>query len=395
MISVYVHIPFCVKRCAYCDFVTYTGMDELLMVYADAISKEISLVTSNQAEKMQLASLYFGGGTPSLLPFEGFKRIFESIHDCFEVIEDAEITVEANPGTVRRHDFTELVALGVNRISLGVQSLNPDDLRKLGRIHDVHEVFASIRAAHQAGIKNISLDLIFGLPWQDLASWKKTLRNALLFKPQHISLYALTLEENTPLAVWIEKGFYNTPNEDEAADMYEYAMVILASAGYQQYEISNWSKGELFASKHNMQYWLNNSYLGFGAGAHSSANHYRLENLPGIKDYIDALQVSNFETIYPFSPANTFIIKNDRFTEMQETMMLGLRLVKDGVSNHSFYQRYGSNINDVFEQEIAELHNWRLVEWVKVNNDIRLRLTKKGTLLGNQVFIRFVGEPDK
>lgn len=392
MISVYIHIPFCVKRCAYCDFITYVGMDKYLMEYAQAVASEISIVGNCNDRKMTIGTIFFGGGTPSLLPAEGYAVIFEALKGNFEFSEDPEISIEANPGTVIKSELSKLVNLGVNRLSLGVQSLNSSDLVKLGRIHDVYDVLSSMRVAHQVGLHNVNLDLIFGLPWQSLNAWKNTLEQALVLKPEHLSLYCLTIEPETRLAYWIGKGFFPSLDDDLAADMYIYAMERLENAGYQHYEISNWAKGGRYEARHNLQYWLNQPYLGFGAGAHSSICHYRTENIPMIKSYIQAMnEISSVSDNFPNSPANKERIFIDHYTEMQETMMVSLRLVELGVSNTAFQSRFNKNICDVFDNEISEVSELGLVEWVSEDNDQRLRLTKKGRLLGNQVFIRFVG----
>ncbi len=391
MISVYIHIPFCVKRCAYCDFITYVGMDKYLMEYAKAVASEISIVGKSNDWKMRVGTIFFGGGTPSLLPADGYKIIFEALRMNFEFLENPEISIEANPGTVIKSELSKLVNLGVNRLSLGVQSLNSSDLVKLGRIHDVYDVLSSIRIAHQVGIHNVNLDLIFGLPWQSLDAWKNTLEQAIVLNPEHLSLYCLTIEPETRLAYWIGKGLFPNQDDDLAADMYIYAMERLENAGYQHYEISNWAKGGQYEARHNLQYWLNLPYLGFGAGAHSSMGHYRTENIQTINPYIQAInEASDVKNIFPNSPANIERIFIDQYVEMQETMMVGLRLVELGVSNAAFQNRFGKVISDVFNNEILEVAALGLVEWVSEGNDQRLRLTKKGRLLGNQVFMRFV-----
>ncbi len=392
MISVYIHIPFCVKRCAYCDFITYVGMNKYLMEYAHAVASEISIVGNCNDGKMTIGTVFFGGGTPSLLPAEGYAIIFEALQGNFEFSEDPEISIEANPGTVIKSELSKLVNLGVNRLSLGVQSLNSSDLVKLGRIHDVYDVLSSMRVAHQVGLHNINLDLIFGLPWQTLDAWKNTLEQALVLEPEHLSLYCLTIEPETRLAYWIGRGVFPSQDDDLAADMYIYAMERLESAGYQHYEISNWAKNGQYEARHNLQYWLNQPYLGFGAGAHSSMYHYRTENVPMIKPYIQAMnETSSVSDNFPNSPANKERIFIDHYTEMQETMMVGLRLVELGVSNAAFQNRFNKNICDVFNNEILEVAALGLVEWVSKDIDQRLRLTKKGRLLGNRVFMQFVG----
>ncbi|MCJ7696533.1 MAG: hypothetical protein MUO40_14070, partial [Anaerolineaceae bacterium] len=267
------------------------------------------------------------------------------------------------------------------------------DLIKLGRIHTVDDVFSSIHMAHKAGFSNMNLDLIFGLPWQTLPTWKYNLESLLNLGCEHISLYDLTLEPNTPLTHWVNKGLYKAPDQDLAADMYLYAIERLENEGYSQYEISNWAKNEEFESSHNKHYWLNDPYIGFGAGSHSYINHLRLENHPGIIDYIQKIDQSKSEFLeFPISPANISKINCSPYDEMQDTMMLGLRMVKQGVSNNEFFRRFGASIEDAFHNELPKLLTQGLIEWVVGQNDRFIRLTRRGTLLGNQVFMRFVGD---
>ncbi len=393
MTSIYIHIPFCVKRCAYCDFITYAGAGGYKSAYISALVREIELLSNSQSNKISVNSIYIGGGTPSLLDNEEFTRVFTGLNNSFLIEENTEITVEANPGTLDLEKLRMLNALGVNRISLGVQSFIQNDLIKLGRIHTVEDVFSSIQMAHKSGFTNLNLDLIFGLPWQTLHSWKYNLESLLILRPEHLSLYDLTLEPNTLLTQWVNKGLYKTPDQDLAADMYMYAIERLEKEGYSQYEISNWARNKKYESFHNKQYWLNAPYLGIGAGAHSYINHLRLENQTGIADYIFNIEQCNAEIYeFPISQANINTISCSTYDEMQDTMMLGLRMVRQGVSNNDFCNRFGTSIEDVFCNELQQLLSMGLIEWVVGLNDKFIKLTRRGTLLGNQVFMRFVGD---
>jgi oxygen-independent coproporphyrinogen-3 oxidase len=392
--SLYIHIPFCQKRCYYCDFNTYAGQANLIPSFVCALCAEIETVAKQAGEKLPVHTVYFGGGTPSLLTIDQLTRVIDSLKRSFQLLPDLEMTLEANPGTVSPLYLNDLVALGFNRISFGMQSADDDLLRLLGRIHTCKDVVQSIDWAKQAGFRNINLDLIFGVPTQNLAGWKVTLDAAIAQHLEHLSLYALTVDEGTPLYATINSGQLPPLDLDLAADMYEWAEQRLVGFGYQQYEISNWAKkradGELAVCRHNLQYWRNLPYLGFGAGAHSYAGGWRLANVAGIQEYIDRLAAKpNFQ--FPYSPANMTQVKIDRRAEMQETMMVGLRLVQEGVSSSGFEQRFGVSLMQVFGHEIKELIDLGLLEWSGDGQEV-IRLAPRGRLLGNQVFLRFVGE---
>lgn len=390
MISIYIHIPFCVKRCAYCDFITFDNMSMFIDDYVNSVCKEIEAVSNSTNQKLEIGTIYFGGGTPNILSISHYEAIFNTLHNQFNCKSNCEITMEVNPGLVNYQYLLSLTKLGINRFSIGVQSFNDFELRQLGRIHTVEDSIKLINLIHKTNTFNISFDLIFGLPEQNKRHWENTIINSLLFKPQHISAYSLIVEDNTPIEEWINKGKVIDPNQDIQADLYEYTIDKLSSAGYVHYEISNWSIRGEYESLHNKQYWLNLPYLGFGVAAHSSANHYRTENVKTIKEYIDLLSNNKQVLTYPKSAANINAVINDQYTEMQETMMLGLRLVKEGVSNKKFKNRYTKNILDIFNIEVEDLLGDNLIEWIYSNDDQRLRFTRRGLLLGNRSFMKFV-----
>jgi len=465
MYSLYLHIPFCLHRCAYCDFNTYAGQEALIPTYVDALCREIEFVGLQTTElpnypTTQLPNypttahtIFFGGGTPSLLTPHQFEIIFEAIRRSFDVLSDAEITLEANPGTLTLASLRELRRIGFNRLSLGVQSAHPDELRQLERIHDFFDVIESVNWARQAGFDNLNLDLIFGLPEQSLDRWQATVKSALGLQPEHLSLYALTLEHGTPFGRWSARGLMPSPDPDLAAEMYEWAGEYLETNGYIQYEISNWalSKDEsgklalsevegmkdesirsssfifhpssfilhpFYACRHNLQYWRNQPYLGFGAGAHGYAAGVRYSNVLRIKTYIERLHsspatphpshvtrhsslVTRHSSLvtrhsFPLSPASLNHHRLSRREEMQETMITGLRLTHEGVSAEVFRKRFGVELQEVFGKEIEELVALGLLEWVRDETSEAsktsgvLRLTPRGRLLGNQVFMRFV-----
>jgi oxygen-independent coproporphyrinogen-3 oxidase len=418
-LSLYLHIPFCTHRCAYCDFNTYAGQEELIPAYVNALIREIEFVgntlkTSQPSnDPTPVHTVFFGGGTPSLLSPVQFHSIINSIRSHFVLTEDAEITIEANPGTVFYEDLEELRRIGINRISYGVQSANTEELRMLERAHDFFDVIGAVTSARKAGFGNLNLDLIYGLPEQTLQSWQTTIKRILDLHPEHISAYALTLEHGTPFGRWASKGLLPLPNPDLAADMYEWLGETLESNGYLQYEISNWAKikeeggrqkDELasslpfhpssFVCKHNLQYWRGLPYLAVGAGAHGYAHGYRYSNVLRIKTYIDRLTnlqspVSNL--LFPLTPATVNQHKQTLQDDMSEFMMTGFRLVREGVREDEFAARFGRPMHDFYGKEIDDLLKLGLIEqFPGSNGGPSLRISKRGRLLGNQVFMRFV-----
>ncbi len=386
--SLYIHIPFCRHRCAYCDFNTYAGMDNLVEPYTEALCREIALASA-AGTTLPVHTLFFGGGTPSLLSTDQLSRIIETVHRYFQVSSNVEITLEANPGTVSLESLRDMRSLGINRLSMGMQSASPEELRLLERTHDYLDVANAVRWARLAGFDNLNLDLIFGLPYQRLESWQRSVDLALALQPEHLSLYSLILEHGTPMNAWVERGLLNAPDEDAAAEMYEWTIASLPALGYEQYEISNWArrvpgKG-LLAARHNLQYWRNLPYLGLGAGAHGCAAGFRTANVRGPAAYIKRC-LEGPPREFPQTPATVNAHPVDRRGEMQETMMVGLRLTQEGVSNAAFRQRFGQDIAGVFPGEVAPLLAKGLIEWV----GDALRLTARGVLLGNQVFMEFV-----
>ncbi len=391
--ALYLHIPFCLRRCTYCDFNTYAGLLSLRPAYVEALLAELEL----RAEQITapITSVYFGGGTPSLLPPEAVRAILETVQRHFALADDAEITLEANPGTVTTSKLRELRRAGVNRLSFGVQSAQDAELQMLGRIHSWSEAVQAIRQARRAGFENVSLDLIYGLPAQTVPVWRDTLARACDLQPEHLSLYALTVEAGTPLAASIAAGSLPAPDPDVAAEMYEIATEMLHQAGFWQYEISNWAKGtapEPWAwpprgksetigpvSRHNLCYWRNEPWLGLGAGAHSWLTGRRWANVLHPADYIRLTRAGRL----PEATSETIPLR----LEQGETMMMGLRLA-EGVSEARFRTRFGVTLAEVYG---TTLNRWRelgLLHW----DGKTARLTLRGRLLGNQVFGSFLPE---
>jgi oxygen-independent coproporphyrinogen III oxidase len=369
--SLYLHVPFCSHRCSYCDFNTFAGQERLIPAYVEALKKEICLVSANAGRKIPVHTIYFGGGTPSLLSAEQIMAIIETLNRQFMILDHPEITLEANPSTVSFGYLKELRRAGINRLSFGMQSAHPDDLRLLERQHDFFGVAQNVDWARKAGFNNLSLDLIFGLPEQSLERWQTTVKFALGLYPDHLSLYGLTIEHGTPLQKRWAHGLVPLVDDDLAADMYEYAMDHLPQAGFEQYEISNWARrkadGTLLASLHNLQYWRNQPYLGFGAGAHGYAAGIRTANVGGIRAFIRRLnqedETSKIDPTFPGGPATRRSTVIDRNTEMGEMMMVGLRLVQEGVSAGDFLARFGQSLSEVFGKEIDHLVTAKLLGW--------------------------------
>ncbi len=390
--SIYIHVPFCRHRCSYCDFNTYAGYENTIPDYIDALCQEIRFSAQGAGQLLPVHTIFWGGGTPSLIPAAQLARVMKTLDEVFIILPGFEASLEANPGTLSTDYLGGLRQAGFNRLSLGVQSAHPDDLRLLERQHGFLEVIRSVEWAREAGFDNINLDLIFGIPGQDLDRWQATLDRALGLKPEHLSLYALTLEHGTPFQRWTDRGLIQEADPDLAADMYEWAQEHLEQAGFSQYEISNWAArdvdGNLLSCRHNLQYWRNQPYLGFGAGAHGCAGGFRTANVLGIKAYIERMRTGSQST-FPETPATVSVTPIDSYTEMQETMMVGLRLTEEGVSRAVFQGRFNRPLETVFGKEIRRLVQLGLLEWAGADGGT-LRLTRRGRLLGNQVFMEFV-----
>lgn len=385
-VGVYVHIPFCQVRCSYCDFNTYAGLNHLIAGYVGALCQEIReharfhpLPDSlPEQDRITASTIYLGGGTPSLLKPALVQSILGACRDTFTVAPGAEITLEANPGTATPASLSSLQQMGVNRLSLGVQSLDDAMLRLLDRLHTAGQAREAYQAARQAGFDNISLDFMYGLPGQTLDHWQNTLAQAVALHPNHLSLYALTLEEHVPMAARVRAGGLSLPDDDAAADMYTLAEDVLDTTGFVHYEISNWAASPETRSRHNTIYWQRQPYFGFGAGAHSLVANRRYANVLHPRDYIARLQSGA-------SPEAESEAISTRLA-MAETMFLGLRLLQEGVSAQQFMAQTGQPLS-AFSRQIGELTAQRLLE---ATGD-GVILTRRGRLLSNQVFVRFLG----
>jgi oxygen-independent coproporphyrinogen-3 oxidase len=295
--GVYVHVPFCLTRCHYCDFVTYTGMEGLRRPYAAALLDEAAIAVAGLETPAPVTSVFIGGGTPTLLPPADLGRVLARLRELLSFVPDAEITVEANPETVTPELADGLVAAGVNRVSMGAQSFDEKVLRALGRTHTAGRVAEAVAALRAAGVANLNLDLIFGCPEEDAASWAGSLAAALDLEPDHLSAYALTIESATKFGRLVASGRMAEPDEDLLADRYDTTCRALAVAGFTHYEVSNWATGAVGAtglparaSRHNLTYWRRGEYLGLGAGAHEFSGGRRRWNVAGVPAYLAAVQ---------------------------------------------------------------------------------------------------------
>ncbi len=357
--SIYIHIPFCKSKCRYCNFISYTDKNSSIEAYFQSLNKEIAL-SRRSIQGKKFNTVYIGGGTPSIV--DGFY--FEQILSGLELSDSAEITIEANPETVSYEYLKNLRAAGVNRISMGVQCFDNRVLKLLNRIHTSKQVISAVNQAKKAGFSNISIDLIYGLPAQTFSGWEKTLYSALELDINHISAYGLKIEEGT--------GFFHNPpaglpDDELSARMYLRTIEILEQNGYKHYEISNFARPG-FESRHNMAYWKNREYFGFGAGAHGYVDGIRYSNKPGLEDYIN-------------NPTEKQAQKQLSQTEIiEEAIFLGLRL-RNGINPAEFEKKYCVDIQKKFKTVIEKY----IAQELMVVNNNSLKLTPEGILVSNSI----------
>ncbi|HLA96168.1 MAG TPA: radical SAM family heme chaperone HemW [Pyrinomonadaceae bacterium] len=370
--GVYLHIPFCKSRCSYCDFATDVYRNhETVEKYVDALCDEIP--GSSAGWQCAADTIYFGGGTPSLLTSTQVERIIEIVDSYFDISVDAEITMEMNPATVMLETLREYRSLGVNRASFGVQTFNERDLKLLARGHDANDARQTFRMLREAGFENVSFDLIAGLPEQTMHDWKRNLEEAIAMQPEHLSLYLLEIHEATPLAEQLRTGRRALPDEELAAEMYEIMIDRLAAAGYVQYEISNFAKPG-FESRHNSKYWTLDPVYGFGVSAHSFDGFQRYSNERDTSKYV--ARVENY--------AGAEVMR-ERIDAASEFIFLGLRL-NEGIDLAKYRERFGIDLIDKYADAIDRLYDTGLLQ-ITGN---RLQLTRKGMLFSNEVFAEFV-----
>jgi len=372
--GVYLHIPFCKSRCSYCDFATdvYRSSDAVEQ-YVDALCSELR--NSKLENRSSADTVYFGGGTPSLLEPAQVEQILQTVQNKFEVSDNAEITMEMNPGTVSASKLEAFRSLGVNRASFGVQTFNDRHLKLLARGHDASEARNTLKLLRAVGFENISFDLIAGLPGQTLNDWKRNLEEAVSMQPEHLSLYLLEVHEGTPLADQINSGRRPVPDEELAAEIYELMIDRLVDAGYEQYEISNFAKSS-FESRHNTKYWRLDPVFGFGVSAHSFDGRQRYSNARDTADYVRRIEESGSAEVFR-EP-----------TDLEsESAFLGLRL-STGIHLESYRRHFGIDLEDKYRPELDRVNEAGLIEI----RDGRMRLTRKGMLYSNEVFQLFVSD---
>jgi len=374
--ELYVHIPFCRQKCRYCDFASWSDCERQMPRYVDALLREAQACAPAAA---RMDTVFLGGGTPSLLPPEELCRLLTGLQAIFDIAPHAEFTSEANPGTLTPQWLDAAVKGGMNRLSMGMQALQPELLRTLGRIHNFDQVKDSVRMAREAGVANLSLDLMFGLPGQTPAMWRETLNAALSLSPEHLSCYGLIPEEGTPLVADLEAGRLTLPDEDAEREMYDDTLRILASHGFQQYEISNFAKPG-YACRHNLGYWQQVPYIGLGAAAAScmpgskDCAYVRLANPSDLMDYLRMAEQSDWT-----QRENESITRADA---QYETLMLGLRTTQ-GVSEAAYEAMHGAPLLDRYGSALHRLEQQGLL----IHEDGWWRLTRRGMDVQNAVLV--------
>jgi oxygen-independent coproporphyrinogen-3 oxidase len=373
--SLYIHIPFCASKCYYCDFNSYVSTPDVMDRYLDGLDLELKAVAESY-DSLPLETVFFGGGTPTIFDARQSERMIEMLHRHFRIAEGAEISVEANPGTVDLEKLCVLKDGGVNRLSFGVQSFDNDLLVRLGRLHDREQVYQSWELARKAGFESINLDLMFGLPGQSLETLRKSLEALTAIGPEHVSAYSLKVEEGTPFYTWFNRGQLILPPEEVEEEMYHLVIDTLTGHGYEMYEISNYAKPG-HRSRHNQVYWRNEPYLAAGSGAHGYVNGVRYVNEKNVPLYIE-------KTLQGLRPITEQEAIPERH-QQEDTMILGLRLI-EGVAYERFFQRHGVDMREVFGDTLERFAKLGLLA---VEEEC-VRLTEKGIFLANEVFAAFL-----
>lgn len=374
-IGIYLHIPFCKKKCDYCDFVSFSGKETKMEEYVEALKKEIR---SQKREVIQIKTIYFGGGTPSILPVGKIKELLEEVRNIGQVEENAEITIEVNPGMVTKEKLREYLACGINRISIGLQTTNDVLLQQIGRIHTYETFLKTYREIKEMGFTNKNIDLMLALPNQEMQDLRKSIKEIIALNPEHISIYSLILEEGTKLFEKVEKKECILPKDEIERKMYWQVKKELEKAGYQHYEISNFAKPG-YESKHNNDCWKQKEYLGFGVAAYSYFDGVRYSNTEQLEEYIKNVMIGNNEKIKQIQEVQGMEEKQKEF------MLLGLRRI-DGVRISDFKTKFIQNPIYTFRKEWSKLVKQELIE---IEED-SIKLTRKGLDFANLVFEEFV-----
>lgn len=374
-LSLYIHIPFCIKKCLYCDFPSYGGCESIFDDYVNSLINEIR-ETKESFSDYNIKSIFLGGGTPSILPPKLTGKIMDTVFNCFNIDNNCEITTEANPKTVDEFKLREYKAMDINRISFGVQAWQNNILKSLGRIHTIDDFIKNIAQARDIGFKNINADIMFALPNQNLYDWEETLEKIIKLNPTHISAYSLIIEDNTVFGKMYDQGGLKPCDEELDRKMYYMAKEMLNDKGYNQYEISNFAK-EGFECYHNKVYWRCDEYIGYGLGSHSYFNGKRFNNTYDIEKYIGS------KGKYSVIKENIEKLKiEDMYAEF---MFMGLRMTK-GIEKQRFFERFNKSVFDVYGNEIKHLKELNLIN----ETDTNIMLTEKGIDVSNTVFEKFI-----
>lgn len=378
-IGIYIHIPFCMQKCLYCDFISYANQQDKMEAYIEALKKEIEeVVKETDKEEVMVSTIYIGGGTPSYIGSKQIVEVVRRIKENFVIMPEAEITIEINPGTVTKEKLQDYKKVGINRISIGLQATQNHLLQKIGRIHTYEQFLDTYEQIKEVGFKNKNIDLMIGLPDQTIEDVKESIRKVSTLDPTHISVYSLIIEEGTPIEKKIKKGEYILPAEELERQMYWTVKAMLEEQGYEQYEISNFAKKGYF-SKHNWNCWKQKEYFGFGVAAHSYWNGKRYSNLESIEEYIENIKNGKKQK-------NVILQEIQTKEEMQkEYMLLGLRTL-EGISIKRFKEKFGCNPIFLYHKELERLVEENLIE---IDLD-QIRLTKKGLDFANLVWEEFV-----
>jgi oxygen-independent coproporphyrinogen-3 oxidase len=373
--SLYIHIPFCLAKCNYCSFNSYEGLEGLKGRYVEALGVECRKLAS-EGQRGPLQSVFFGGGTPTVLSNEQLRKIISNLYDAFEIEQDAEISIEANPGTVNQEKLVVLRACGINRLSIGVQSFCDTELVGIGRIHSAEEAKQAVRLAKKAGFSNLSLDLMYGLPQQTARSWRTSLSTALSMDVQHLSLYELTVEMDTPLQTMLTCGSVQLPDEEVVAEMDEVTADLSKRKGFVQYEISNYAR-KGFQCLHNINYWKNGEYYAIGAGAVTYLEGRRIKNIASPLGYCQLLESGQSVQV----EAECL----DKEASFRESVIMGLRMNR-GVSCKRLKERYDIELDHFYGATLEKLMTRKLLAFEKGH----LCLTKQGRAFANLVMAELV-----
>lgn len=376
MLGLYIHIPFCKKKCDYCDFISFANRNNMIEKYINAVKCEINSY-SNYKEEYEIKTIYFGGGTPSYIESKYIVDILNNIKNKFTVLKNAEITIEINPGTVDRKKLEDYIGSGINRVSFGLQSVDDKLLKNIGRIHNFEDFLYSYNLAKEVGFKNINVDLMIGLPTQNIQDIEKSLNKLIELSPEHISVYSLILEEGTPLEIKVKNKELYIPSDVQERNMYWKVKEELEKNGYIHYEISNFSKIG-YESKHNVSCWKQEEYIGIGVAAHSYINNKRYSNTDNLEEYIK----NSEDNISEIREIHEVQNKKDK---MNEYMILGLRKIQ-GIKISEFKNKFIDNPIYIYREQLNRLATQGLI----VIDEDNIRLTNKGIDLANLVWEEFI-----